>query len=662
MLAIKEQSKRIIAELLTYGVPPEYLLSVGVSRDILEISFHELHLDLAVPPAPQAVPFFPPLVTSLSAHAAPFTPRASPSPGLTTAPAPPVNPELAALEAEKRQQLLARKAALLARKQQQAHALESDLDALFAAAPSPSSSSPATPKETRSARRNRKKRKLLAAQSVHDLRESVDHTEETVDVPSPGPFVAADYADVQAGPSSRFNSVARSSTQPTSTFVPTSAAGRPKATDLEGEPAHAMSAASLSKGHTAPAYIASASTRMIIELSDDESDEDGEGADEEMRDSSPSTTSNSKLPSPSLAPSEPSRRSSRPPTSDTGQATAAAAAAEAAARAAKAELDERERKLRLEAKEREIQRMMERIAEMERRKQEAKAKTGESASPVPQPPMHAVVANGHAATASDGADRTAALQMQPASAAQSARGTPDVAPASAPARAPARAPAPPAPASEVRTFAEEVPSLSLSRPPCPPDFLTSSVLRFFGKSRAPRPSTHLVQPVDVLSRRLAIPLTLLVRSSSALTSPPSPAIRFVALLLHLRPPRCRPRRPPRLLTFQHPLPGQVRQGSLLGLPASAGWIRLGDCARPRLEEDGVTIPSASRCTCRPLFPRVRLTVRCPLVIASMHDARLLACASSLILPRLPICSEAEVAEYEALERPTAPTAASNAAQ
>lgn len=37
VLAVKEQSKQIIAELLTYGVSPEYLLSVGVSRDILEI-------------------------------------------------------------------------------------------------------------------------------------------------------------------------------------------------------------------------------------------------------------------------------------------------------------------------------------------------------------------------------------------------------------------------------------------------------------------------------------------------------------------------------------------------------------------------------------------------------------------------------------------------
>ncbi|BGP35648.1 hypothetical protein JCM10296v2_007492 [Rhodotorula toruloides] len=392
LLAVKEQSKQIIAELLTYGVSPEYLLSVGVSRDILEISFHELNLDLSVPTAaPQAFPYFPPLATSLSAHATPFTPRSPLSPGRTASP-PPVNPELAALEAQKRQQLLARKAALLARKQQQA--LESDVDALFAAAPPPSSSSAAT-KETRSARRNRKKRKLMAAQAVHDLREAVDHTEETVDVPSPGPFGVAGNAE--AGPSSRYNSVARSSTQPTSTFVPTSVAGRPKAADLEGEPAHAMSSARLTKSHAAPAYIAGASTRMIIELSDDESEEDeqaGDGADGEMRDSTPST-SNSNLLSPALAPSQSLRRSSRPPGGEADQAAAAEAAAEAAARAAKAELDERERKHRLEAKEREIQRMMERIAEMERRKKEAGQQKGESASPAPQPPPP-VVANGHA--------------------------------------------------------------------------------------------------------------------------------------------------------------------------------------------------------------------------------------------------------------------------
>ncbi|BGP11659.1 hypothetical protein JCM10049v2_007571 [Rhodotorula toruloides] len=429
LLAVKEQSKQIIAELLTYGVSPEYLLSVGVSRDILEISFHELNLDLAVPTmAPQAFPYFPPLATSLSAHATPFTPRSPLSPGRTASP-PPVNPELAALEAQKRQQLLARKAALLARKQQQAQALESDVDALFAAAPSPTSSSAVT-KETRSARRNRKKRKLMAAQAVHDLRESVDHTEETVDVPSPGPFVVA--ADVEAGPSSRHNSVARSSAQPTSTFVPTSVAGRPKATDLEGEPAHAMSSASLTKGHAAPAYIASASTRMIIELSDDESEEEeeqaGDGADEEMRDSTPST-SNSNLPSPSLAPSQPSRRSSRPPGGEADQAAAAAAAAEAAARAAKAELDERERKHRLEAKEREIRRMMERIAEMERRKKEARSKKGESASPAPQqtPP---VAANGHAEQATVEAQPNDVQSVESSITTAAARATPTPAPVS----------------------------------------------------------------------------------------------------------------------------------------------------------------------------------------------------------------------------------------
>ncbi|CDR49678.1 RHTO0S29e01376g1_1 [Rhodotorula toruloides] len=429
LLAVKDQSKQIIAELLTYGVSPEYLLSVGVSRDILEISFHELNLDLAVPTvAPQAFPYFPPLATSLSAHATPFTPRSPLSPGRTASP-PPVNPELAALEAQKRQQLLARKAALLARKQQQA--LESDVDALFAAAPSPATSSAsAVTKETRSARRNRKKRKLMAAQAVHDLRESVDHTEETVDVPSPGPFVVA--ANAEAGPSSRYNSVARSSAQPTSTFVPTSVAGRPKATDLEGEPAHAMSSASLTKGHAAPAYIASASTRMIIELSDDESEEEeeqaGDGADEEMRDSTPST-SNSNLPSPSLAPSQPSRRSSRPPGGEADQAAAAAAAAEAAARAAKAELDERERKHRLEAKEREIRRMMERIAEMERRKKEARSKKGESASPAPQqtPP---VAANGHAEQATVDAQPNDVQSVESSITTAAARATPTPAPVS----------------------------------------------------------------------------------------------------------------------------------------------------------------------------------------------------------------------------------------
>lgn len=38
MHSVKEQSKQIIAELLSYGVPPDYLLSIGISRDILEIS------------------------------------------------------------------------------------------------------------------------------------------------------------------------------------------------------------------------------------------------------------------------------------------------------------------------------------------------------------------------------------------------------------------------------------------------------------------------------------------------------------------------------------------------------------------------------------------------------------------------------------------------
>ncbi|GAA5927098.1 hypothetical protein JCM3775_002446 [Rhodotorula graminis] len=410
LTAVKEETKRVIAELLTWGVSPDYLLSIGISRDALESSFYELGLDISIPPA-HAPPFAPysPLPstsTSLSAHARPFTP----TPRTSTSPAP--SADLAALEALKRQQLFARKAALTARNAQSAQSFESALDDLFSASATASTSAdpdsstaeasttPSTVAAKKKARkRANKKRKLSEAaaapdddhrhdstspaQRTHDLRDAIDHTEELVDVPAGGPFAASTSS---TSPASR--SIAAASTRPSSTFsnrhahvgAPASGSGsssnlrtRPLATDFEAEPATrlagpggsghgggigrgGMYAAGVSGTGFLPrlATLGAGEGSMVIDLSDSEDDEgeDGgggsssrvEGGRGGVRDGlDVPSGGGSKAPSPA------------PPVVDAAEV---------------------ERKRRLEEKEHEIERMMVRIAEMERKKQALRDKKG----------------------------------------------------------------------------------------------------------------------------------------------------------------------------------------------------------------------------------------------------------------------------------------------
>ncbi|GJN94084.1 hypothetical protein Rhopal_007148-T1 [Rhodotorula paludigena] len=399
--SVKEQSKQIIAELLSYGVPPDYLLSIGISRDILEISFHELNLPLHLPPVDPSPVFAPALPPALArpiplsaATAHPFIPSSPTAPFVPTE-------DLAALEALKRQELVARKQALSARNLERAQNLEHELDSLFSSA----ASTPAPPDEIadrsgasqgglsiaerkKAKKRERKRRKLAAASQavaepaveapagtsdmaelVHDLRESIDHTEEVVDVPSPGPFApTSSFSAPRAPLNGTAASVAAISSRPSSSAVATHRP-RPLATDLEAEPTTVLPAALIGRSyhgssassypHGAPSFLPNTSdSTMIIELSDSDDDGDAEGAaderDVEMRDGSAPAVL------PSVAASTSASRSSKSPTVAVANPPAAPDAAE------------QERKRRLEEKEREIQRMMERIADMERRKKEAR--------------------------------------------------------------------------------------------------------------------------------------------------------------------------------------------------------------------------------------------------------------------------------------------------
>ncbi|GAA5839855.1 hypothetical protein JCM9279_005189 [Rhodotorula babjevae] len=407
LAATKDETKRVIAELLTWGVSPDYLLSIGVSRDALETSFYELGLDISLPPAhgPPFAPYspFPSTSTSLSANARPFTPRTSSSPAPSA--------ELAALEALKRQELFARKAALTARNAQSAQSFESALDDLFSASTStdPNSSTAEAPaaiskaaakKKAARKRANAKKRKLSGAgadeleptspaQRTHDLRDAIDHTEELVDMPDGGPFAASTSASSSTSTmAAGSRSIAAASTRPSSAFAAdrpsqpalrSSSRARPLATDFEAEPATRLApvqhGGGLGNGHgRGGAYAAGMSGTgylpslamlgngegsMIIDLSDSEDDEDEDGgaagrcdAGEQNRASSgegleaPGARSGgggSKAPSPA------------PPIVDAAEV---------------------ERKRRLEEKEHEIERMMARIAEMERKKQALREKKG----------------------------------------------------------------------------------------------------------------------------------------------------------------------------------------------------------------------------------------------------------------------------------------------
>ncbi|KZT09380.1 uncharacterized protein LAESUDRAFT_756996 [Laetiporus sulphureus 93-53] len=134
-------AKDIILDLLGWGVPPEFLVSCGVSREIVFYVFSELNLRLpsnldltgVVPmlphglpdmaqsvstatqgqqSVPRTVPLESPASQALSASAPPFVPDAS---ALRL----PSSPDLLDMEQQRRQELLARKAVLASRKAKQ---------------------------------------------------------------------------------------------------------------------------------------------------------------------------------------------------------------------------------------------------------------------------------------------------------------------------------------------------------------------------------------------------------------------------------------------------------------------------------------------------------------------------------------------------------------
>ncbi|GAA6042398.1 hypothetical protein JCM8097_004497 [Rhodosporidiobolus ruineniae] len=362
--AIKEESKATIAELLTYGVPPDYLLSIGVSRDILEISFHELNLDLSLPPAPPPAFVPPPIAPHVSLLVQPPVLSPSVSPTMLAAAPPPNAPtaprqDLAALEARKRAELLARKAALSARNQQRAHSLESELDSLFAAASA--SASPTPPPVTQGNRDgdepHRKRAKLertASAAQVHALREAVDDMEEVAFDDKNGGGLDSPFPPTRDS-SGGADSVAQSSARVGGSALPPSR--RPVATDFEAEATSKMSLQALEAqrgpGGASAAYIPrTESVSMIIELSDDEDEEDEEDASGTRSTSGDAQMSDGRP----------------PPTASTSKA------AEDEAEAV--------RRRELEEKDRELQRLKERIAAIERKKKEDKAKKEASAEPV----------------------------------------------------------------------------------------------------------------------------------------------------------------------------------------------------------------------------------------------------------------------------------------
>ena len=127
-----DAAKDTVLDLLGWGVPPEYLVDCGLSREIIFYVFVELNLRLPanldvtgllplvplptapiVPPSPSAPsrPRQTESVSSLSAKAAPFVPGTSNANESTTS-----SPSLADIEQQRKAELLARKAVLASRK------------------------------------------------------------------------------------------------------------------------------------------------------------------------------------------------------------------------------------------------------------------------------------------------------------------------------------------------------------------------------------------------------------------------------------------------------------------------------------------------------------------------------------------------------------------
>ncbi|ORY82909.1 hypothetical protein BCR35DRAFT_303534 [Leucosporidium creatinivorum] len=349
--AIKEESKGIIAQLISYGVTPDYLLSVGVSRDIIDISFHELGLapPSFAPVAPAVNPKFrrgtapdQPYGSSASLDYESYGVRhTSPPPAHLL---PPPNPDLALIEARKREELfalvearkreelLARMAANAARNKQKAMSLESELDSLFASA----SSAPPVKIES-----DEEEGELMDVDTVREaevdseanlgaLRDSLAHTEEIVNVPATGPFGAEVERQTRAF------------------------GRRPVAVDFEAEPTISLPPTSTRS------YVSDMPVKMVIDLSESESeeeeDEEGEGEGEGEKHSGGRSNGDAAGGVQDGVASAAGAGENGGKAPEGGQAVAMTGGADT------------EAKRKLEEKELEIKRIMDRIAKMEKKK------------------------------------------------------------------------------------------------------------------------------------------------------------------------------------------------------------------------------------------------------------------------------------------------------
>ncbi|OBZ68743.1 hypothetical protein A0H81_11119 [Grifola frondosa] len=132
-----DTAKDIVLDLLGWGVPPEYLISCGLSREVVYYVFVELNLRL---PANLDISGIPPYGPPPSSDSTIRSPQVHPSlpqkpsdpqgesvtsPVGASAGVPPVSPSLLDMEQQRRQELLARKAVLASRKLKQQGSLES---------------------------------------------------------------------------------------------------------------------------------------------------------------------------------------------------------------------------------------------------------------------------------------------------------------------------------------------------------------------------------------------------------------------------------------------------------------------------------------------------------------------------------------------------------
>ncbi|KAK4702227.1 hypothetical protein P7C70_g3995, partial [Phenoliferia sp. Uapishka_3] len=351
--AIREEAKEIIGQLLTFGVSAEYLMSVGISQDIVAIAFHELgfrlppHLAHLAPPPPPHYVYPAEMVAmksrqnSLAADPPLLQRFRSPSPQrelvrYDSPPVPEINHSLLAeMEARTRHQLMERKAALAARNAEQAQLLQDELERTlfsnFTAPPSRAESLEDYEEDDvdSSSKEVAPSADEASAATVGQLRAAVDSSDQVVYAPSGGPFTQTQLSQTRrpAPPQAR--------------------RGRPIASDF------------------VDSVYGRAEPQLVIDLSDSE-DEDSDDEVLQMLSGGKSvvptarTVLASPIPSPAVAPMTLSNvvTSANPSRGNSAQLESAGG-------------DDTRR--RLEEKEDEIKKIMERISRMEERKTKAAA-------------------------------------------------------------------------------------------------------------------------------------------------------------------------------------------------------------------------------------------------------------------------------------------------